>query len=649
MGKTPTRQHDEEKAAKKAAYMREYRQKLSPNTKQQRQLARSEKRRQARLQKRQEELLEQQEKKKKAHAVYKRRYREKKKRQAQQILTPKRRAQRIIDDVESATPRTSQALKSNNISKLKERTAEAEVLNAAKSTAKNKRVRKMFVGELSGSSNKKAASEALGIPRSSFYFKSTKGSKPHTSTETKSIITQFYHRQDISTIYPNKTKSGKVLIVMKYSRKRTYNLFKAAHPSVKTKKSTFDKLKPQQIRLMKSAKYLQCLCDICDNVKLLCVAIKASMLRTNLSAPLFLDNELDLTKETVCSLRNYLCIDRKCQECSPALIKPAFSDWLNDDDHLKIAYLQWKRVSEKVKSKTITKLRKVGCEGQRWELVSQLITLLESFGTHMYYNISQLASFRHCKKELTEEHAAVIVDFAENFVCQEHAEAQSAYYGRNSVTIHPMVMLFSHDSDIQRDSVVMISDDLKHDAHAVYTFFHKLYEHVTLYYPHIKVLHVWSDGASSQYKSKLPVWNIAHNFDLPLKIIWNFYGSRHGKSEADGESAVVKGILGRAIPARELTLTSSVSVVEFLQQEGEYEILVGKSRRHVYHISSSEIVANREQSQESITSLVGIRKLHQLKAGQHNCLHFRRSSCYCVTNECRHDSKNTWQTFYYPG
>ena len=238
MGKTATRQSKEEKAAKRAAAMREYRKRLSPNTKKQRQLARSEKRRQARAQKKEDERLEQEEKIRKAHAIYKQRYREKKKQEAQQqlLLAPRRKAQHIVDAVEDSTPKTWQALKVNNISKMRERTAEAEVLRAAKSSAKKPAVRKMFIGELSGSSNKKAASEALGIPRGSFYSKSVRGSKPHTSVETKAIISQFYHRQEISTTYPNKTKSGKVLIVMKYTRKRTYDLFKAAHPSITTKR-----------------------------------------------------------------------------------------------------------------------------------------------------------------------------------------------------------------------------------------------------------------------------------------------------------------------------------------------------------------------------------------------------------------------------
>ena len=62
-------------------------------------------------------------------------------------------------------------------------------------------------------------------------------------------------------------------------------------------------------------------------------------------------------------------------------------------------------------------------------------------------------------------------------------------------------------------------------------------------YPHIRKVHVWSDRAAAKYKSKPSLHHIAQGFHSPLQIVWNFYDSRHGKSAADGEAAVVETLL----------------------------------------------------------------------------------------------------------
>ena len=59
---------------------------------------------------------------------------------------------------------------------------------------------------------------------------------------------------------------------------------------------------------------------------------------------------------------------------------------------------------------------------------------------------------------------------------------------RDSVTVDPMVhvLIFAEDSAVRRDSVIMMSDDLKHDkAYAVYMFTGKLEAHMGKYYPRI--------------------------------------------------------------------------------------------------------------------------------------------------------------------
>ena len=153
-------------------------------------------------------------------------------------------------------------------------------------------------------------------------------------------------------------------------------------------------------------------------------------------------------------------------------------EWLMSDDHIKIEYLKWGRHTELVKGKDVVKMKKAAHSGPRWELAMELGRYLETYPLHLKLAMSQMSAYKDCKTSLKDNEALIIVDFAENFTCKQFAEAQSAYYARNSVTVHPMVILFSESSAVKRDSVIVISDDLKHDSSAVKVFVQQLADHV---------------------------------------------------------------------------------------------------------------------------------------------------------------------------
>lgn len=49
-------------------------------------------------------------------------------------------------------------------------------------------------------------------------------------------------------------------MVTKYSRKQAFKLFKCEHLDIVISKTTFDKLKPANIKLIKHSKWLQLVC-----------------------------------------------------------------------------------------------------------------------------------------------------------------------------------------------------------------------------------------------------------------------------------------------------------------------------------------------------------------------------------------------------
>jgi hypothetical protein len=360
--------------------------------------------------------------------------------------------------------------------------------------------------------------------------------------------------------------------------------------------------------------------------------------------------EFELAKAAVCEIHNRACLNRKCKVCSTpsTLLRPLFTDWLNDDTHQRISYHKWMLARENIKGKVVSKIKKSLVSGYRWELYHELCEQLLKYPYHMLNAVNQSSAYRKCKESLKPHEVLCVVDFAENYTCRQYAEAQSAYYSRNAVTIHPMVAIFANGGAVSRDSVVIITSDLKHDGSAVKSFVQVFSSHVQVHYPHIEHIIFWSDGCAAQYKSKLPLFNISQSFGISQRVTWNYFGSRHGKGESDGESAVVKTFLNNTIKSEQLTIHDARAVFAMLAHS-DRQISDSNSRRHFYFVEPSVIDGIRTAlGGKEICSVPQVRSFHQI-IGEGGMLKHRLSSCYCVDGlQCWHSSESA-KEFRYPG
>ena len=97
------------------------------------------------------------------------------------------------------------------------------------------------------------------------------------------------------------------------------------------------------------------------------------------------------------------------------------------------------------------------------------------FVKHKEFVTNQYAMVHEIKDNLNEETCTVQMDFAENFVSTYGEEIQSAYYNKNSVTLHPIVVPYKRnvqDEDNEEApgclSYVAIVDDSAHNASSVF-------------------------------------------------------------------------------------------------------------------------------------------------------------------------------------
>ena len=102
------------------------------------------------------------------------------------------------------------------------------------------------------------------------------------------------------------------------------------------------------------------------------------------------------------------------------------------------------------------------------------------------------------------------------------------------------------------ESVVCVSDELRHEKHSVHAFMTKIFSYLVEKYPDIENIDVFSDGATSQFKqrylylfSNLTRWQ--DMFDVQVQ--WHFFATAHGKGVVDGLGGTVKRSVWRYIRA----------------------------------------------------------------------------------------------------
>ena len=104
---------------------------------------------------------------------------------------------------------------------------------------------------------------------------------------------------------------------------------------------------------------------------------------------------------------------------------------------------------------------------------------LQKYPGHIYRAKWQHQQVQTCMDNLDEDTVLMMMDFSENYRCQFQYESQSAYFDQRQVTVHPLFFYYKEnlqgDGNISKNflvkhSIIVISNDLKHDAFAVRSF-----------------------------------------------------------------------------------------------------------------------------------------------------------------------------------
>jgi len=414
----------------------------------------------------------------------------------QKLKTPAKVADSVEDMIEKSTPKTRQALKERSIYDRKTRRSINHSLQAIGSSNKKTMLDVLRKTTLA---NKSGLARAANLRRATLSYK-PKGRRNVNRKlwqQDKDKIEAFYKRMDISSLMPNKRKSAddNPFYIMQIPIYSAYKEFCFTHPEVDAGFISFYNAKPNDVHKLSKMKWFQCICNICANVKYMCQTVSKSLVRHNFDMPRWLPTTrtIGLGLETLChGAETYAnrCLQQNCKDCGRDNLLEDLSLWVKDDVSDVLKWKEWKMVEEEKKGKLVKSMKLLEQIGNRSAVVESLRQKLEGFGAHSFFATWQQQQHKENLNILGNGEVRAVVDFSENFTCTQQEEAQSAYYGHSQVTIHPCVCHYKVGDEVVRDSVVFVSDELKHDAACVKTFTNRLVVHLQAEVEGLKKLYI---------------------------------------------------------------------------------------------------------------------------------------------------------------
>lgn len=412
---------------------------------------------------------------------------------------------------------------------------------------------------------------------------------------TKELVREFYNNCDISWQAPGRkdrviirekdadgknVKRTEQVRYMMMSLTEAYNIFNNNHPSI-IGSSKFCELRPPNIKLFDHIPHNVCVCSYHENIRLLLVALKD---HTRLSVEFE-----DFINQVTCDSSLFECMNRQCMECINLL--DAFAP--TEEENVMLRYQQWQ---------TGDRVEKVDIFAQVQDAFGELQKQLKDFLIHTFVKRKQSAHMGQLISDSDGENIVLQVDFSENASIVSQNEIQSAHWGHKQATLftaHAWI-----DTDIKK-SIVLVSDNLNHTKHSVYVFMDYIMKELKSTNPGIKMINVFSDGASSQFKqrflfSNLHTWEQEHN----VKIRWNFFATSHGKGVVDGLGGTVKRSVWRQVKSGQSSVTTAK---EYAQ--------VAKQRNPNIHVKfiSKEIIQVKVQELDAFwKGILAVPKTHQM-------------------------------------
>lgn len=162
-----------------------------------------------------------------------------------------------------------------------------------------------------------------------------------------------------------------------------------------------------------------------------------------------------------------------------------------------VQYFQWQVTNEdriiKEKKKTVKLTKKVTVTSTVKDLKMSLTANISSMKKHVYGISKNLKAKRELKDNLKETELMIQIDFAENYMTKYGKEIQSIRFGasKGQLSIHTGVYYAKKDTSLETVSFATVSDNLGHQAHAIWGHLKSSLQIILSARPRVNTLHAF--------------------------------------------------------------------------------------------------------------------------------------------------------------
>jgi hypothetical protein len=204
-----------------------------------------------------------------------------------------------------------------------------------------------------------------------------------------------------------------------------------------------------------------------------------------------------------------------------------------------------------------------------------LVDAVKSHVSHDFRMRWQWQQLKTLQDNLPKNHALIIMDYSENVPLQFSEETIASHSKAFSVSLFPVAIFYnSEENGIVLESLNIVTNDLRHDSHAVRKFHAVVMEHLRIVSPvQIHTIHRFTDGCAGQFRSRQTMRDILFfSEDFPnANIIANYGETSEFKNLCDGFGDHAKSPLQRAIISQDVLLTSPWEVFCYLDKTLSFE------------------------------------------------------------------------------
>ena len=330
----------------------------------------------------------------------------------------------------------------------------------------------------------------------------------------------FFNRDDVSratsgkreTVTTTKIKRQKRYLLD--NRKNLHKKFKNENPDLKLKYPVFTRLRPFYVLNLQAKDRDTCLCTIHANLTLKL----QKLVYLKVVKACSLD---DLIEKVTCDTTSMKCMYNKCKKCINLKIPTINSSeaktewwvWVHNKIERKDEDLNT-NFRRKIQYK-IVKTRK---EGTIEDLMSEFNAEFVNFKAHSFNIKQQYKAFRMCKGNLLTDQATIHIDFSQNYCCKLSAEIQPFHFGssRSQVTLHTGLIYLADKT--KPTSFCSISPANDHGPPAIWAHLQPVIDMIKERSAQINVMHIFSDGPSSQYRQKRIFLSCLTNSSLIMRF-----------------------------------------------------------------------------------------------------------------------------------